>query len=332
MIRSQDLYARPLKDTSSKEIPTWRVIFCKNLLRYLTFAALSPLCLLLCMPLAVAAAKTKRSSVKSSTKTKRVVDNKRSSSKQLASKRSVDKKRNVAEKKQSKERLAGRQDKKRTLQRPGVQLTSRVRERAQRQSKVPAVNKSIIIKPKQPDNVSVSRPTLVNDIVIISEAREVPTASRVSPIMGSGRVDSGMPSIWPVAGAIRGGFGVRHNPFGGRGSEFHKGQDISAPYGSQVIATADGIVVIAGWLRGYGNVVYVDHGNGISTRYGHLSRIDVTVGQVIKRGDYLGLVGSTGRSTGPHLHYEVRIDGQATNPIPYLPNIPAPISISPANR
>ena len=198
---------------------------------------------------------------------------------------------------------------------------------------VPNVRQTAIVTPKLSNNVNATRPTLVNDIVIISEAPESPTANRTIPISRSSASGNNMPSIWPVAGAIRGGFGVRHNPFGGPGSEFHKGQDISAAYGSQVIATADGVVVIAGWLRGYGNVVYVDHGNGISTRYGHLSHIDVTVGQTVKRGDNLGLVGSTGRSTGPHLHYEVRIDGQATNPIPYLPNVPEqPVTTSPANR
>jgi murein DD-endopeptidase MepM/ murein hydrolase activator NlpD len=78
-------------------------------------------------------------------------------------------------------------------------------------------------------------------------------------------------------------------------------------------------VAIAGWQKGYGWVVYIDHGNGISTRYGHLSRIDVAVGQMLKQGEQLGLVGSTGRSTGPHLHYEVRINGQPTSPLQYLP-------------
>ena len=187
----------------------------------------------------------------------------------------------------------------------------------------PAIRKTVMISPVQANNSNrVTRPALVNDIVIISEApvsSHLPSAS--APNMSSAR---NMPSIWPVAGAIRGGFGVRRNPFGGSSSEFHKGQDISAPMGTPVIATADGVVTIAGWLRGYGQVVYVDHGNGLSTRYGHLSRIDVMVGQTIQRGSQLGLVGSTGRSTGPHLHYEVRRDGQPLNPLPYLPYVPAP--------
>jgi murein DD-endopeptidase MepM/ murein hydrolase activator NlpD len=91
------------------------------------------------------------------------------------------------------------------------------------------------------------------------------------------------------------------------------------------MATADGTVVSAGWKMGYGLVVYIYHGNGISTRYGHLSRIDVAEGQVIKQGEQLGLVGSTGRSTAPHLHYEVRVDNYPMNPRSYLP------SGSPAN-
>jgi murein DD-endopeptidase MepM/ murein hydrolase activator NlpD len=123
-------------------------------------------------------------------------------------------------------------------------------------------------------------------------------------------------------GNLRSGVGVRSNPFGGSSLEYHKGQDISAPSGTPVVATADGNIVIAGWLRGYGQVVYIDHGNGITTRYGHLSRIDVAVGQMIKQGERLGLVGSTGRSTGPHLHYEVRINGQPASPIQYLPAVP----------
>jgi murein DD-endopeptidase MepM/ murein hydrolase activator NlpD len=119
---------------------------------------------------------------------------------------------------------------------------------------------------------------------------------------------------------------MRSNPFGGSSIEYHKGQDIAAPTGTPVNATADGVVVIAGWVKGYGNGIYIDHGNGISTRYGHLSRIDVVVGQIIKQGQHLGLVGSTGRSTGPHLHYEVRINGQPTNPLNYLPPPPAPLA------
>jgi murein DD-endopeptidase MepM/ murein hydrolase activator NlpD len=127
------------------------------------------------------------------------------------------------------------------------------------------------------------------------------------------------PSIWPVTGKLESGVGGRRNPFGGRGFEYHEGQDIDAAMGTPVKVAAPGKVTIAGRQRGYGNVVYVDHGNGLSTRYGHLSEIDVSVGQAVTRGQVIGLVGSTGRSTGPHLHYEVRINNQPVDPRQYLP-------------
>ena len=128
-----------------------------------------------------------------------------------------------------------------------------------------------------------------------------------------------IPSIWPVMGALEGGMGGRRNPFTGRGWEYHEGQDIDASYGTPVEAAANGRVTIAGRQRGYGNVIYIDHGAGLSTRYGHLSQINVTVGQTVTRGQTIGLVGSTGRSTGPHLHYEVRINNQPVDPKRYLP-------------
>ena len=128
-----------------------------------------------------------------------------------------------------------------------------------------------------------------------------------------------IPAIWPVYGRLESGVGGRRNPFTGRGHEYHEGQDIDAAWGTPVEAAASGKVTIAGWQRGYGNVVYVDHGSGISTRYGHLSRINVSIGQSVTTGDIIGLVGSTGRSTGPHLHYEVRINNQPVDPKPYLP-------------
>ncbi|HEY6803845.1 MAG TPA: M23 family metallopeptidase [Pyrinomonadaceae bacterium] len=126
------------------------------------------------------------------------------------------------------------------------------------------------------------------------------------------------PTIWPVDGKLEGGFGGRRNPFGGPGWEFHTGQDIEAPMGATVVAGAKGQVSYAGWMNGYGQLVIVDHGGGLSTRYGHLSHIDVQVGQQVSRGELLGKVGSTGRSTGPHLHYEVRINDEAVNPLQYL--------------
>ena len=126
------------------------------------------------------------------------------------------------------------------------------------------------------------------------------------------------PTIWPVNGKLEGGFGGRRNPFGGPGFEFHSGQDIEADMGTPVVSGASGRVTFVGWQNGYGQLVVVDHGGGLTTRYGHLSHIDVEADQMVSRGQLLGKVGSTGRSTGPHLHYEVRINDQAVNPLPYL--------------
>ena len=128
-----------------------------------------------------------------------------------------------------------------------------------------------------------------------------------------------VPSIWPVEGESTDSFGFRGNPFGGGGAEFHPGQDIAAPRGTPVYAPAEGTVVEAGWKNGYGQTVVLDHGNGLTTRYGHLSKIEVSAGQELRRGDLLGQVGSTGRSTGPHLHYEVRVGELPVSPSHYLP-------------
>ncbi len=171
-----------------------------------------------------------------------------------------------------------------------------------------------------------SQPALTNDIVIISRA-PASAAARTALSTKAGAAGANIPSIWPVMGNLRSGVGTRKNPFGGSSIEFHKGQDISAPMGTPIIAAADGVVSIARWVRGYGNGIYIDHGNGLQTRYGHLSRIDVVEGQPVKKGQHLGLVGSTGRSTGPHLHYEVRVNGQPTSPLLYLPELP---SVTPA--
>jgi len=126
------------------------------------------------------------------------------------------------------------------------------------------------------------------------------------------------PTVWPVDGTLEAGFGGRRNPFGGSGYEFHSGQDIEAPSGAPVVAGASGRVSFVGWQNGYGQLVEVDHGGGLITRYGHLSHIDVELNQTVSRAELLGKVGSTGRSTGPHLHYEVRINDQPVNPLQYL--------------
>jgi murein DD-endopeptidase MepM/ murein hydrolase activator NlpD len=125
------------------------------------------------------------------------------------------------------------------------------------------------------------------------------------------------PTLWPVQGRITGSFGERIDPFNGEGA-FHRGVDISSDIGTHVIAPADGVVEFSDQMNGYGRTVVIDHGNGISTLYGHLSGFAVSPGQLIHRGDTLGYVGQTGRSTGPHLHYEVRILNTPVNPHKYL--------------
>ena len=125
------------------------------------------------------------------------------------------------------------------------------------------------------------------------------------------------PNLWPVEGQITGSFGERIDPFNGEGA-FHSGVDIGSNYGQQIIAPADGVVTFADFLGGYGKALMLDHGHGISTRYGHLSGFAVAPGQHVHRGDVIGCVGASGRSTGPHLHYEVRINDTPVNPYKYL--------------
>ncbi|MEA2693724.1 MAG: hypothetical protein QOJ16_3111 [Acidobacteriota bacterium] len=128
---------------------------------------------------------------------------------------------------------------------------------------------------------------------------------------------SSTPAIAPVKGILTSGFGYRSDPMTGE-QGIHQGVDIAAPAGQPIHASADGIVVRAGEVTGLGRAVYLAHGYGLVTRYGHMSRVDVHPGQRIKRGDVVGLVGNTGRSTGYHLHYEVRLDGAPVNPLGYI--------------
>ncbi len=125
------------------------------------------------------------------------------------------------------------------------------------------------------------------------------------------------PSLWPVQGQITGSFGERLDPFSGEGS-FHAGVDISSHYGDRVRVAADGLVVAVENRAGYGRLVVVDHGFGTSTWYGHLSSFNTHVGARVKRGEVIGTVGISGRVTGPHVHYEVRIYGAPVNPWRYL--------------
>jgi len=134
------------------------------------------------------------------------------------------------------------------------------------------------------------------------------TRSAISTLLGG---------KWPVDGRITCSYGSRIDPFSGEGA-YHTGLDIAAPAGARVEAAGDGTVIHAGWLAGYGRLVVIDHGNGYETYYGHMSQIDVMEGQSLHSGERVGAVGSSGRSTGPHLHYEVRVGGVPINPYRFL--------------
>jgi len=141
------------------------------------------------------------------------------------------------------------------------------------------------------------------------------SAALAEQIRGAGTTGGGQPSaaglIWPCDGVVVSGFGMRWG-------RMHEGIDIGCAYGTPNRAAASGTVIYAGWLGGYGNLVVVDHGNGLSTAYAHASSILVSVGQTVSQGQTVSLVGSTGNSSGPHLHFEVRVNGVAVDPLLYL--------------
>jgi murein DD-endopeptidase MepM/ murein hydrolase activator NlpD len=153
---------------------------------------------------------------------------------------------------------------------------------------------------------------LINELI----RREMSVEEALRELANIKTVDMVKPDIWPVVGVITSGYGWR--VVGGR-REFHTGVDISAPYGTPVSAAADGRVVYAGWLRGYGYTVIIYHGYGFATLYAHLSSISVNHGDRVVKAQIIGRVGNTGRSFGPHLHYEVIRYGVRQNPIAYLP-------------
>jgi len=128
------------------------------------------------------------------------------------------------------------------------------------------------------------------------------------------------PSIKPVNTRITAGYGTRKNPFTNRGSEFHQGIDFAGEIGTPIKATGDSVVIFSGWQSGYGNVIILSHGYGFTTLYGHNSKLLVEKGDKVKKGQIISKMGSTGRSTGPHLHYEVRLNGKVVNPTAYLNN------------
>lgn len=157
-----------------------------------------------------------------------------------------------------------------------------------------------------------------NGLPVIPAAGSIPAPGSFpfdpSLVGGRGAADSNIPSIWPTTGEVTSPYGLRWG-----GTDFHPGIDIANDMGTPIVATADGVVDYAGWNSGgYGNMVDIDHGNGIMTRYGHASQVVVTTGQRVKRGQLIAYMGSTGFSTGPHVHYEVHVNGNRVNPISYL--------------
>lgn len=158
------------------------------------------------------------------------------------------------------------------------------------------------------DKMSFRSHSLANDLSALEEK-----------FVAQSRMLSSTPSIAPVRGILTDGFGGRSDPFTREPGQ-HNAIDISSAVGQPIRSPADGIVVKAEWASGYGNVIYISHGYGYSTRYGHLSSFASRPGQRVKRGDVIGYVGSTGRSTGPHLHYEVRVNNNPVNPLEYILN------------
>ena len=155
-----------------------------------------------------------------------------------------------------------------------------------------------------------------NGQLVLAPASTVAVAASATPSYRPTTVS--IPSRMPLEGAsLTSGYGMRIHPVLG-GRRAHKGVDLAQPVGTPVYATADGVISKAEWFSSYGLFISVEHGGNIQTRFGHLSRLNVAAGQQVHKGDLIGYVGSTGRSTGPHLHYEVRINGLAVNPVPYM--------------
>ncbi|MCA1590572.1 MAG: M23 family metallopeptidase [Acidobacteria bacterium] len=196
----------------------------------------------------------------------------------------------------------------------------------------PAASQLSSSTPSKQNAINYSRPEIAGDFVFnaggpadlnaAGDGGDI--AARLQNIVKTSS-PTNVPSVWAHMGKINNEFGFRRNPFGGRTYEFHPGLDIDGERGDPVIATANGVVSKAGWQGGYGNMIEMDHGNGLITRYGHLSKIDVAVGDAITRGQAMGQVGSTGRSTGPHLHYEMRMNDKPINPRQFLPPEPTDI-------
>ncbi|MEO6913153.1 MAG: peptidoglycan DD-metalloendopeptidase family protein [Candidatus Baltobacteraceae bacterium] len=200
------------------------------------------------------------------------------------------------------------------------QLASLADERSQLVSVADAQRRHIAGQVAEMEDLSSTEEANL-EALIVERQRELAAqraaARRAAGIVGSAPEGPPGSLAWPVSGTITSPFGMRRNPFGS-GLEFHQGLDIAAPTGTTVTAAASGTIISAGWYGGYGNYILIDHGGGLSTGYGHLSQIFVAAGQNVQRGQAIGAVGSTGASTGPHLHFEVRIGGKPVDPAPRL--------------
>jgi hypothetical protein len=163
-----------------------------------------------------------------------------------------------------------------------------------------------------------TRPLEDLDRLASTVAEESPRLRKLSELIGRmGKIMNALPLRWPVRGPVNSEYGQRRSPWDGR-PEQHGGLDIGAPLGTPVKSPAAGTVIVASSGGGFGKHVKLDHGNGVRSLYGHLSKLDVKAGERVEKDQVIGLVGSTGRSTGPHLHYEVRVEGKRVNPHSFL--------------
>lgn len=187
---------------------------------------------------------------------------------------------------------------------------------------------------KAPEIIDYSRPSASGELAFNSGGPEENTQANSDDsefenqlrLMQANTSPAHLPTMWAHLGKINNEFGFRRNPFGGRTYEFHAGMDIDGERGDLVVAPANGTVIAAGYKGGYGNLVEIDHGNGLTTLYGHLSKIESAAGDQVTRGQLIAYVGSTGRSTGPHLHYELRLNDRPINPRHFLP--PEPVDLT----
>jgi murein DD-endopeptidase MepM/ murein hydrolase activator NlpD len=155
-------------------------------------------------------------------------------------------------------------------------------------------------------------------LAAVADAQSQAGISNPAAGFRTSRAQVSIPSRMPLGGlTMTSDYGMRVHPVTGRRAA-HKGIDLAAPTGTPIYATADGMISRASWFSTYGLYVAIEHGGQIQTRYAHMSRLNVAEGQRVSKGDVIGYVGTTGRSTGPHLHYEVRVDGEAVNPVPYM--------------